>query len=530
MKKWRNILIMLLCAALVITGLAGCGASREKTPVALMPLDSRPCNTQYPALLADSVNVQLSMPNEDSMDRFTTDADREALWQWLENEGTKSKHLIIFTNTLFCGGLINSRNSDAYTNVNEDLARLENLCKDFKKDKSAGTVTVVQVLPRLTPNQYDTTLAPYSKALKAYGAAWDETDLQSNGNSTPEQPTNVPDEALNTYRNLHETAADMAATLNNMTQEGLIDRLIISQDDGEAACPANVTFRALEKTKSANTLLLHGADELGMLLVVDAAAEGTDATPVHVVYSDDAAKQEYYPFEAVPLETMVAEKLALAGLTPTDDESAPALYIHCKSDDAAQTIDALEGNTTIFGLADIAKTNQADPALTSALTDRANFDTIDAYAGWNTAGNSIGTVCAMLRANALIANDFEALSNSERREAATALLHFRAVRYAEDIGFMANIRIPLQNELTAEHQMKDTTAFTDDAAYEHANSRLAEQYAGFNDVLTPLFNGDHTLSFGPHTYDCSIKDFTSSLTFPWPRAFEVKADVSMKVK
>lgn len=530
MKKWRNILIMLLCAALVITGLAGCGASREKTPVALMPLDSRPCNTQYPAFLADSVNVQLSIPNEDSMDRFTTDADREALWQWLENEGTKSKHLIIFTNTLFCGGLINSRNSDAYTNVNKDLARLENLCKDFKKDKSAGTVTVVQVLPRLTPNQYDTTLAPYSKALKAYGAAWDETDLQSNGNSTPEQPTNVPDEALNAYRNLHETAADMAATLNNMTQEGLIDRLIISQDDGEAACPANVTFRALEKTKSANTLLLHGADELGMLLVVDAATEGTDATPVHVVYSDDAAKQEYYPFEAVPLETMVAEKLALAGLTPTDDESAPTLYIHCKSDDAAQTIDALKGNTTIFGLADIAKTNQADPALTSALTDRANFDTIDAYAGWNTAGNSIGTVCAMLRANALIANDFEALSNSERREAATALLHFRAVRYAEDIGFMVNIRIPLQNELAAEHQMKDTTAFTDDAAYEHANTRLAEQYAGFNDVLTPLFNGDHTLSFGPHTYDCSIKDFTSSLTFPWPRAFEVKADVSMKVK
>ncbi|MDQ9823495.1 DUF4127 family protein, partial [Acinetobacter sp. 163] len=93
-----------------------------------------------------------------------------------------------------------------------------------------------------------------------------------------------------------------------------------------------------------------------------------------------------------------------------------------------------------FGLADIAKTNQADPALTSALTDRTNFDTIDAYASWNTAGNSIGTVCAMLRANALIANDFEALSNSERREAATALLHFRAVRYAEDIGFMANIR------------------------------------------------------------------------------------------
>ena len=104
MKKWRNILIMLLCAALVITGLAGCGASREKTPVALMPLDSRPCNTQYPAFLADSVNVQLSMPNENSMDRFTTDADREALWQWLENEGTKSKHLIILPIPSFAVG------------------------------------------------------------------------------------------------------------------------------------------------------------------------------------------------------------------------------------------------------------------------------------------------------------------------------------------------------------------------------------------------------------------------------------------
>ena len=78
--------------------------------------------------------------------------------------------------------------------------------------------------------------------------------------------------------------------------------------------------------------------------------------------------------------------------------------------------------------------------------------------------------------------------------------------------------------------MKDTTAFVNYAATEHAITRLAEQYAVFNDILTPLFNGDHTLSFGPHTYDCTIENFTSGLTFPWPRAFEVKADISMEMK
>ena len=527
MKKWRIILAALVCIALISGTLAGCGTTQSQPSVALMPLDSRPCNTQYPTLLAAELNTPLSLPAEESMDSFTTDADREALWEWLENDAIKSKHLIIFTNTLFCGGLINSRNSDAYATVNADLARLKALCKAFKEKQVDGTITVVQVLPRLTPNQYDEALAPYSKALKAYGIAWDEADAQGN---VPLAPDTVPADVLATYRALHENAGAMASALDDMAANGLIDRLLISQDDGEVACPANVTFRALEKTKSANTALIHGADELGMLLVVSAAANDAESTPVHVIYSDDSAKKDCYPFEAVPLETMVTEKLALAGLTPTTDESAPTLYIHCKSEDAAKTIDALDGNTVIFGLADIAKTNQADPALTDALTDRTNFDALDAYAGWNTAGNSIGTVCAMLRANALIADCFENLSNKERKEAASADLQFRAIRYAEDIGFMANIRIPLQTELATGHYMKDTTAFVNDAATEHAITRLAEQYAGFNDILTPLFNGDHTLSFGPHTYDCTIENFTSGLTFPWPRAFEVKADISMEMK
>ncbi|MEE0511131.1 MAG: DUF4127 family protein [Peptococcaceae bacterium] len=527
MHKLRSLFLLILCLILPLSTLSGCALNDEPPTIALVPLDSRPCNTQYPQLLAQTEAATLLLPPEEDMDHFLDNADSEALWAWLENAADTADDLVIFTNSLFCGGLIASRSSGAYDDIEDDLTRLEALCTAFKKDNH-HSITVIQVLPRLTPNQFDDELYPYVDALTAYGEAWDKADAA--GNAAPTVAANVPANALEEYRALHEKSADLAESLNNLAGEGLIDHLIISQDDGDVNCPANITFRHLASNKADNTSLIHGADELAMLLVSDLAAADLEAPSVQVLYSDEGDKDQCYPYESITLEEMTEQKLILSGLQTGSDDTTATLYLHTGSEDLNKTQEAIDNHDGLFALADVASTNQADPALVDTLMTSDSFDNIDAYAGWNTAGNSIGTVCATLRAIGALDARWGGLSDNEKNDAILALYRFRAVRLGEDVCYMAAMRDALQSDFLSAGLSDHTSAFTSDAAWQKANALLSKAYAPYNQQLTTLFDGTHTLSLGNHHLQITISDFDSSATFPWARSFEVKITPTMTVQ
>lgn len=530
MRLIRNLLILLLCVALVTPFDGSLAQDQEMTDeaavsIALMPLDSRPCNTQYPALLAEAGGAALSLPPDEAMDDFLTGADTDARWTWLEEASASADQLVIFTNSLFCGGLIASRNSAAYDDVAADLERLQALCTAFKQEEGRS-VTVVQVLPRLSPNQYDDDLAPYYGALTNYGKAWDEADAA--GEAAPAQADGVPQAVLDEYCALHEKSADLAAALNSMAEDGTIDRLFISQDDGASACPANITFRDLSYVVADNTQLIHGVDELSMLLVSDLAADGLEATPVRLVYSDAADAERLYPYEPVSLGAMAAEKIALGGLT-VDEDAADTLYVHTDTSDAAATEEAIAAAEEAgrFALADVAATNKADPALTETLLSPESLAALDAYAGWNTAGNSIGTVCAELRALAALDARWDSLSADAQQWAVTALYTFRAVRLAEDVCYMAESRNALTTAFLADGLSDATGAFVSEDARTEANARLSDTFAAYAETLAALFNGSHTLDLGSRQIGVTIADFSSSAVFPWARSFEIEVTPAM---
>lgn len=519
----RKGLVLLLCLLLPLSTLSGCHSDTlgEAPEMALLPLDSRPCNTKYPQLLAEAAAGSLALPPDEAMDEFLRPADRDALWQWLEEDAIDADEVIIFTNSLFCGSLIASRSSGAYDEIDASLHRLEMFCEKYD-----GHLTVVQVLPRLTPNQFDSVLYPYVDAITPYGRAWDEADAA--GKEAPTSADGVPDDVLAEYRALHEKSAELAKALDDMAAEGMIDRLLITQDDGEAHCPANITFRALEAQHSENTELLHGADELAMLLVSAYTSTGLDATPVHLSYSSEANKDRTYPYESISLDEMTSEKLALAELV-SDDNASSTLWVHCDTNDLSQTQAAITEHDGLFALADVAKTNSADPALAETLLSAEGLDQIDAYAGWNTAGNSIGTVCAMLRTMAALDARWDSLSSEAREAAATALVQFRALRLAEDVCFMAELRSTLQSQFETEGLSNYTTAFSDDAAWETANTRLAEAFAPYSERLAALFNGSHTLHLPSHDVRLTVSDFSATAHYPWSRSFEAAIDIALSV-
>ena len=494
--------------------------------VAFMPLDSRPCNTQYPTLLLKAAGATLLTPPASSLDSLSKSADTNALWTWLWEEGLKADHVVIFTNTLFCGGLVASRSGGSYDNIIENLNKLEEFCTYYKAENPGSTVTVVQVLPRLVANQFDEDLYPYMEQLTAYGKSWDES--AKNDQPIPDAIEGVPAEVLQKYRAIHEKAFDCATSLNQFAETDLIDELIISQDDGDTLCPANITFRALEDTKDEHTTLIHGADELGMIILANLIA-GKEKTPVNVVYSSKSAAKPVYPYESVTLKENVAEKLALAGLKATDEDSHYTLYIHADTADLDNTTDFIANTTNYLGIADVALTNKQDPALEEWLFDSTYYDNIDAYAAWNTAGNSIGTVCAVMRIASIIDDRFKLLSDEERLTACQSLYSFRAIRYSEDCIYMSNIRNDLTKKLEEEGLMEYTTVFTSDENWSTATTKLNEAYGPYNTKLAGIFNGDHTLCFGQNTIAINVTDYTTTASFPWPRAFEILVQPQMNV-
>ena len=122
MKK-RGLAALLVCALLV-----GCGANQaapEETTVdgpviAYVPLDDRPDNAERVVYLANSLNYQLVMPEEDWYrtkldgqplnENGTQYGDRAKLYEWvLEQEENGCDRYILFLDQLLSGGLVNSR-------------------------------------------------------------------------------------------------------------------------------------------------------------------------------------------------------------------------------------------------------------------------------------------------------------------------------------------------------------------------------------------------------------------------------------
>lgn len=514
----KKALALLLTLSLLSTLFCGCSTQPEPEKklrnIVLVPLDSRPCNTQYPLLLTDAAGATLSMPDADMLDHFLTPSDPDTLFDWLK-ENRDADEIILFANSLLNGGLIASREAAAYSDVNDRLEKLRAFCK------SAGDarITVVQVLPRLIPSQFDDVLAPYTDELTDYGIAWDGADAA--GDDAPVL-ADVPAEVVANYTGLQSKSADEALALNDMADSGLIDRLIVTADDSAVHCPANITFRALQEVKSKSTVLTHGADELTMLLMADSVSNSADATPVQVIWSDEAAADTVYPYESQTVRTTLSEKMALAGLTETP-QAAHTLYIHASNEDAETTRAAINGNEGFLAIADIAQTNRGDEALTDVLLSPETADKVTAYAGWNTAANSIGTVCAVIRISALL--DDADLSEADRERAFRALEYFRAIRLGEDQLWMTELAPDLHRNLVAQGFADIYTVFTDEAAAKSARASLDEAWPPFETRLAACFNGTHTLSLGKNSLAGKISDFSATPSFPWDRAFEIRLNI-----
>lgn len=158
----------------------------------------------------------------------------------------------------------------------------------------------------------------------------------------------------------------------------------------------------------------------------------------------------------------------------------------------------------VVGLADVAVSNGSDIVLMNLLAKYKIIDKLQAYAGWNTSGNTLGTVIA----HTIIESFYHEDRTDQLKQASRNFFYERLI---EDWGYQANVRFDIAtNELERlEGNYFDISKHIDDA--ENTIKKRLQEFIDEN--ITPYINEQVNLV---------------NVYSPWKRMFEVGIKASMK--
>ncbi|MCL1848107.1 MAG: DUF4127 family protein [Clostridiales bacterium] len=460
-RTYLSLYGILLLAAGVFFLLSGRSAERHTLPasILLLPLDSRPVNTDLPVQLASIAGMDVTMPTDESLDQFLTPSKPQALFHWLsEQEESHFDLSILHLNELLFGGLLHSREYSQYIDAHSKMQDLFDYLLQ-KGHSPTNTFVLVYIMPRLLPSQYDADMWAYEKELPELSQLKHRLSLSPGAQDLimriRDIEDGIPREIRQRYEAVYTEAYNTCLFLLDWLERGLVDEVVIGLDDS-ATLGLNVKayqdLKALaESRRLASAYFLHGADELSPLIIarhcLDLSGDGSDFV---LTYLSEGQEHLVFPYETVPLRENFHEKLAYLYQRRLDmdrqNQSMPKyVYLYTDQSDSREDLrdtwnrirsDGSRPRHAYTGLADIAKTNGAWAPLIESIGPDKIYSYVDAYAGWNTAGNSLGTVMAHL----LFLESAENAGESRQRGSNAAHKELQKLRILDDYFYQTKVR------------------------------------------------------------------------------------------
>jgi hypothetical protein len=503
----------------------------------LVPLDSRPAAGQFPQLIGDIASSEVAIPPMAMLGRFTTPGRPEEIRSWLLSRNFSNVTAVLAsTDMLAYGGLIASRVPD----VDEATAigRLQVL-RDIRRLYPKLPIYAFSALMRTAPTATRETkawrmkLARYvelSDRLRRTGEAHLPAQLAALKKS-------IPKGQLELYLTARRRNVAVHEALIRMTKEGTINYLIIGADDAQKYgphVPETEQLRQLVRRLAidGSVFFCEGVDQHANLLVSRALLKAAGWTPqVYVRLSDPKAAAKPATYESQPLSTSIRDQIIASGARPTTKpESADyVMYLNAPGTDTREfrsfafslTQDVERSLAVAVADINFDKNGGSDSRLITELWRQQQAGNLLAFAGWNTAGNTIGT--AVPHANVyLLAKRLK--SSGLRRELAQRvfLLH----RLVNDYGYHKYVR-PVAYQIA-----DDEPGATREEAYGEAFINLQRWVARNTKALVEKyykdqFEGRRFQADGTAYQISAIRNI--AVTLPWPRAFEVRIEFKFEV-
>ncbi len=495
--------------------------------IGLLPLDERPANTRYPAMIAAIAGAELVLPPAELLCAWRRPANCAALAHWLEASAPGLDGLIVAIELLGYGGLIASRISDEP--VSTILARLEPL-RRVRAAYPRLPIFGFNLITRVS-NANDAVEEPvywdvYGTELYAFSQLLDRRGQgQPLDRELARLEAIIPVEHRRDLltRRLRNHTVNLAAL--GLLADGVFDLLVLSSDDtspfglpsGEKRWLASWAELLGIAAGDERLLIYPGADEVGCTLLARLLNREAGITPtVAVCYAPPAAAANIAAYEDGPISLTVERQVLAAGgrcsvgtadlwlgvnaplarraewdATHADAERASRLPALTELVDEA-AVRLSQGQAV--ALADVAYPNGADPALMDLLAARVALPALAAYGAWNTAGNTLGSVVAQSFAMLLS-------HTPEGRAAQQQLLLHRLV---EDWGYQQVMRSAVRQWL------QSTSGQHDPRTPEALAATVARIEAGLNGFIERLPG-----------YAGRWRIVPGSVRLPWGRTFEV---------
>lgn len=503
--------------------------------ILLVPIDSRPAAGQFAQMIAQMGNVDLRLPIYSQLGRFTSPGSPEAILHWLQiQDYSDVKAVVISADMIAYGGLIASR-TDA-TPKAVALARLQKLAR-IRALHPNVRFYVFSAIMRLAPTRTKAT-ADWGVELGRY------EELRSRYKTDPdprfakwikELEPQIPKAEVARYERTRVRNLQICAELIRMMAKSQFDYLAFGQDDARPYGPHVWETQRLKQIVSetgtnSRIYFCEGIDQHSNVLLSRALLEGNDWKPkIKIVYSDEKGRKMYANFESKPIEDSLRDQIIASGATPADDsgEYDFALYVNTpnrREDEFKKFVDNLhteidQGFPVAVADINLAKDGTADPELFSFLSEQDRMVKLLSFAGWNTAGNSMGT--AIPAANIYL---LSRRLNTDPLQRELARRVFLLHRFVNDYAYHKFVRPQAYSMVDASPSATRDETYGE--TYKEINDFVQKDVQKYLDYYWQHEFAGKRFFAGTTQYELSgisnVKIF-----LPWPRAYEVRLEFEL---
>lgn len=434
------------------------------TTLAGLPVDGRPVVRRQVQALADAAGWTLRLPDVADLGHLRRPAQRDVLAGWLEQQADGAAGVIVSIDMLVYGGLVPSR---FITDELDALLPRLALLRRLKALNARRPIYAFAATMRISNNNVAEEEKPYwaEHGERLWRWSFHSDKFRQTGDAgasalAARAEAAVPADIRADYRATRARNFAVNLALLELVQEGVIDRLILPQDDTaeygfNIAERRELQQRVLALGLSDRVLIYPGADEVMHTLTAHMVGRLRGDAPLRIALSCSdpqhvgALRARY---EDRPVLDSLASQIEAVGARLVDDAEPADLLLALHSSGPAQGdwamrlplplpqslnaqwVAALSAAPTPLAVVDLAYANGGDPVLIEALAAQRLLPRLVGYAGWNTASNSLGGLLAQLvLARRVLSSDANRLNT--------------ALRLAEDYLYQARLRQTLRERI-----------------------------------------------------------------------------------
>ncbi len=551
------------------------------TQIAILPLDDRPVNDDYPRLLAAIADVEVELPPREWLGNPWRGSQHGNLIVWLRDNTSKADSIIIAIDTLAYGGLIPSRSSsDSFETVTEKLEILREL-KAARPDRPIYASSVIQRVSRANSSEEEKPYwAEYGSRMfrlsyLEHKSAIDEASPQEIAERDLLKQE-IPVEVYSDYAAIRARNHKVNQYMLALVKDGIVDYLLLPQDDTadygwNIAEARRLQMLIRREGLTERAITYPGADEIGSLLLARCICTKNGFRPrVFPRFSSSSSATLITEYEDRPMLELLKAHLAPLGGSVADDLddadlmlfiNAPAikqgvgelqwaaqfskeellqfvpatlrdhvekLYIdeyfqstrremqtprRSPEEFCRALVEAVRNGRNV-ALADVAFVNGGDLILGGQLIHQPEIARLAAYGGWNTAGNTLGSVLAQ----AIIY--IVAKKNGFSPAGHQAHLEFLFLRFLDDYCYQALERsLCMLEDLPAHGLLPTEERLPEGEIFQEIEKKIVARLEKQARILETAFKSAGKIKAA----------HISKIHLPWQRLFEIGFDVKVEL-